>query len=205
MLRPSIKRKMRSSLHKVAKGCIWMPRGKKVSDDVRRFIVYLKRDSPELTYSEIKERVEVKFPVEIDQSTVGRILQGARQRGGSSGGAIVDPDGPVIPEWLGADPPSVARAIDGYYDQLMIRVNLADIRQKGGGFLHRRGSKFGSEEEIVIASIRRHYPALGSLEHDFESALGEGNFQSAKQTAGSIRSDLLDWYTRQVEGVRDRP
>ncbi len=44
--------------------------------DIRRFIVDLSHDNPELTFSEIKERVEAKFQIGLDNSTVGRTLKG---------------------------------------------------------------------------------------------------------------------------------
>ena len=44
--------------------------------ELRRFIVDLNHDSPELTLSEIKDRVEAKFQIGVDKSTVGRTLQG---------------------------------------------------------------------------------------------------------------------------------
>ncbi len=44
--------------------------------ELRRFIVDLNHDNPELTNSEIKDRVEAKFQIGLDNSTVGRTLQG---------------------------------------------------------------------------------------------------------------------------------
>ena len=44
--------------------------------DIRRFIVDLSHDNPALTLSEIKDRVEAKFQIGLDNSTVGRTLQG---------------------------------------------------------------------------------------------------------------------------------
>ena len=44
--------------------------------DIRRFIVDLNRDSPELTDSEIKDRVEAEFQIGVDRSAVGKVLQG---------------------------------------------------------------------------------------------------------------------------------
>ena len=44
--------------------------------EIRRFIVDLDHDNPELTLSEIKDRVEAKFQIGLDKSTVGRTLQG---------------------------------------------------------------------------------------------------------------------------------
>ncbi len=39
-------------------------------------LVDLNHDNPELTNSEIKDRVEAKFQIGLDNSTVGRTLQG---------------------------------------------------------------------------------------------------------------------------------
>ncbi len=44
--------------------------------EIRGFIVDLNHDNPELTLSEIKDRVEAKFQIGLDKSTVGRTLQG---------------------------------------------------------------------------------------------------------------------------------
>ena len=44
-------------------------------NELRRFIVDLNHDNPELTLSEIKDRVEAKFQIGLDNSTVGRVLQ----------------------------------------------------------------------------------------------------------------------------------
>ena len=44
--------------------------------ELRRFILDLNHDNPELTLSEIKDRVEAKFQIGLDKSTVGRTLQG---------------------------------------------------------------------------------------------------------------------------------
>jgi len=44
--------------------------------ELRLFIVDLNRDNPELTLSEINDRVETKFQIGLDRSTVGRTLQG---------------------------------------------------------------------------------------------------------------------------------
>lgn len=52
-----------------------MRKGKRVSNDVRRFIVNVKQGDPESSLSEIKALVEANFEVEIDKSTVGKILQ----------------------------------------------------------------------------------------------------------------------------------
>ena len=47
-----------------------------VDNELRRFIVDLSHDNPELTLSEIKDRVEAEFQIGIDNSTVSRTLQG---------------------------------------------------------------------------------------------------------------------------------
>ena len=44
--------------------------------EIRRFIVDLNHDNPELTLSEIKDRVEAKFQIGLDKSMVGRNLRG---------------------------------------------------------------------------------------------------------------------------------
>ena len=44
--------------------------------EIRRFIVDLNHDNPEITLSEIKDRVEAKFQIGVDKSVVGRVLQG---------------------------------------------------------------------------------------------------------------------------------
>ena len=44
--------------------------------DIRRFIVDLNHDNPELTLSEIKDRVEAKFQIGVDESAILRVLQG---------------------------------------------------------------------------------------------------------------------------------
>ena len=43
--------------------------------EIRRFIVDLNHDNPEITLSEIKDRVEAKFQIGVDKSVVGRVLQ----------------------------------------------------------------------------------------------------------------------------------
>ena len=43
--------------------------------EVRRFIVDLNHDNPELTLSEIKGRVETESQIGVDESAVGRVLQ----------------------------------------------------------------------------------------------------------------------------------
>ena len=52
-----------------------MPRGKKTPPEVIRFIVDLKKDTPGLSYSDIRIRVEAKFQTTIDQSTIGRKIR----------------------------------------------------------------------------------------------------------------------------------
>ena len=44
--------------------------------EIRRFIVDLNHDNPELTLSEIKDQYESKFQIEVDISAVRRVLQG---------------------------------------------------------------------------------------------------------------------------------
>ena len=44
--------------------------------ELRRYIVDLNHDNPELSNSEIKDRVEANFQIGLDNSTVGRTLQG---------------------------------------------------------------------------------------------------------------------------------
>ena len=45
--------------------------------EVRRFIVDLNHENPELTLSEIQDRVDAEFQIGVDESAVGRVLQGA--------------------------------------------------------------------------------------------------------------------------------
>ena len=56
--------------------------------ELMRFIVVLNHDNPELTLSEIKGRVEAKFQIGLDKSTVGRTLHGLniyKLKGGKEG------------------------------------------------------------------------------------------------------------------------
>ncbi len=59
-----------------------MPQGRRTPDEVRRFIVQLKQDAPELSHPEIRALVEARFPTTIDKSTVGRILNEETPRAG---------------------------------------------------------------------------------------------------------------------------
>ena len=54
------------------KSLLLLPAG----SELRRFIVDLSHDNPELTLSEIKDRVEAEFQIGLDNSTVSRTLQG---------------------------------------------------------------------------------------------------------------------------------
>ena len=83
--------------------------------EIRRFIVDLSHDNPELAFSEIKERVEAKFQIGLDNSTVGRTLKGLdiyKPKDGEEGyvytfmpgHSMVNPeDGQIFefpPEWM---------------------------------------------------------------------------------------------------------
>ena len=48
----------------------------RAGSDIRRFIVDLNHDNPELTLSEIKDRYDAEFQIGIDKSAVRRVLQG---------------------------------------------------------------------------------------------------------------------------------
>ena len=55
-----------------------MERGKPVPPAIGRFIVDTKTNAPELTRSQIADRVEGQFGVRLDPSTVGRTLRRER-------------------------------------------------------------------------------------------------------------------------------
>ena len=61
-----------------------MKKGERIPEIVREFVRNLSQDDPDLSYSQIKERAEARFPrVRIDKSSVGNIVRRPKKESGS--------------------------------------------------------------------------------------------------------------------------
>ncbi len=95
--------------------------GKKLLEQVRRFVIETKKNSPGLGYSQIAARLQGELALAIDKSTVGAILRGAglgratgsSQTAASSTGPGVDLTEPEKPP-VGALSVSVETSCNGW-------------------------------------------------------------------------------------------